>query len=302
MSNPYANKPFLDQQMAKFLNTSYTQGGFVSTTDASFTAANSLRISIGDTSFNNLKLGSLLDVSGTRMGIVKIDTATGIITTDVSSGTLVVGTAIPASKVKVINDISGSTVQNIVNTFLTSPFDSSANISYYQLAGASVEALNNINLANPTAKATGKNGVRLFISADDGTPIFDSGKCAGASSSNATNQLNSLVGSAAPFLGNTYNNFKNKITIGNTTTYGAPVDPTTNMSLTLGTAGGNSINENHNSRPEFLGALFAPTGIAYSRRMSSTTLSTNLYIANRMGISSEENLGAVRLNVPTSEA
>jgi len=305
-TNPYANKPFLDQQMAAFLNASYSQGNYVSFVPGSV-SGNLLTLSASDTSFNNVKPGSYLDISAgagaalTKAGVLAVNGL--VVTLDVSAGTF---STIDIGKIKVINDISGSTVQNIINKFLNSPFDSSAISNYYQVAGAAFQTLNTINAANPTSKASGKNGVRLFIAGDDGTPIFDSGKCAAASTGNATNQVNSLVGSTTPFLGNTWANFKNKITVGSSV---PPYDLTNNtntsntgVALTVGTAGGNAINENHNSRPEFLGALFSGTGIAYSRRASSTTLSQNLYIAQRMGITPEENMGAVRLNVPVAEA
>jgi len=303
-TNPYANKPFLDQQMAAFLNASYSQGNYISGVAGSVTG-NLLTLSASDTSFNNVKPGSYLDISAagvalTKAGVLAVNGA--VLTLDVSAGSF----STDIGKVKVINDISGSTVQNIINKFLTSPFDSSAISNYYQVAGAAFQTLNTINGANPTSKDTGKNGVRLFISGDDGTPIFDSGKCGAASTGNVTNQVNSLVGSTSPFLGNTWANFKNKITVGSSVPpYGLTNNTNTSntgVALTVGTAGGNAINENHNSRPEFLGALFSGTGFAYSRRASSTTLSQNLYLAQRMGITPEENMGAVRLNVPVAEA
>lgn len=39
-------------------------------------------------------------------------------------------------------------------------------------------------------------------------------------------------------------------------------------------------------------------GVAFAKRFSSSTSSQNLYMAQRFGIGSEENLGAIRINVP----
>jgi len=157
-----------------------------------------------------------------------------------------------------------------------------------------------LNAANPTSLSTGKNGIRLMVTGDDGLPVFDSGKA--TSGTSTTNQITSLVGSSAPYLGNTYTNFSKKITIGSPNYSSSNTSTVSGITLIQGTAGGNAINENHNSRPEFLSALFNSSGISYSKRVSSTTLSTNLYVAQRLGITSEDNLGAIRLNVPVTEA
>ena len=140
---------------------------------------------------------------------------------------------------------------------------------------------------------------------DDGTPIMDTGKCT-FDTTNDNNQIICLIsstttGSGAP-LGNTYINFSKKILI-NSTAYSGSADNTNNTAVSgvtfvYGTAGGNSVNENHHSRPEFLSALFQDAGIAYAKRFSSSTSTVNFYIANRFGLSSEENLGTIRLNVP----
>jgi hypothetical protein len=57
------------------------------------------------------------------------------------------------------------------------------------------------------------------------------------------------------------------------------------------------INENHHSRPEMILAMFSPSGVGYSNRYSSSVNAKLLYLANRVGISVHENMGAVRLSV-----
>lgn len=293
MSNKYASKPFLNAQMASILQYSFTQSAF-SNNDTVTWAGTS--VTLATDSSANIAIGSYLDLSGTAVGVLAISGST--LTVDLS------GNGIYAAGRATISAYT-TTVQNALNVFLNDPFGGvSTNVSkkaYYALLASIVAALNSANAANPTSLATGKNGIRAFVAGDDGTPIFDSGKATSGSSN--TNQITSLVSSAAPYLGNTYTNFSKKITIGSNSysTDNTVNDVSLNLVITTGTAGGNAINENHNSRPEFIGALFSPTGIAYSKRSSSTTKSLNYYIAQRVGISSEDNLGAIRLNVPLIE-
>ena len=123
--------------------------------------------------------------------------------------------------------------------------------------------------------------------------MFDSGKCTIAGVNNQITSLNL----------DTYINATKKILISDslyTSSNSIIVKDVSNndITLVLGTAGGNSINENHNTRPEIMSAIFNSSGIAYSQRFSSTTNSLNYYLAVRAGISSEINLGTTRVNVP----
>ena len=149
-----------------------------------------------------------------------------------------------------------------------------------------------------------KNGLRLFIAGDDGAAVFDSGKCS-VSSTNA-NQIYSLITlsiendyTTYTGFGNTYVNYNKKIALlNNLLSSNNTVGTLATIQQILGTAGGNSINENHNTRPEILGAIFNPVGVAYAQRYSSSTGTFNYYEAVRAGISSEINLGTTRVNVP----
>ena len=299
MSNKYASKPFLNAQMASGLQYKFTQKAFNATTLPISWVGNFITVNPSDTDFEKIVLGSLLRIntmSGpTTVGVLAINSGTGALTVDLSSNSTISSLSV---------DEYTTTVQNALNVFLNDPYGAvstdNSNAAYYALIASTVAALNATNLTNPTVGTNGKNGIRAFITGDDGTPIFDSGRATSAASN--TNQITSLVSGSAPFLGNTYTNFSRKITIGSDL-YSSNNTVTTvdNLVITTGTAGGNSINENHNSRPEFLGALFSPTGIAYSKRNSSTTKSLNYYIAQRVGISPEDPLGAIRLNVPITE-
>lgn len=290
MANPYANKPFLNAQMSVLLNDSFTQDA------ASFTVTQSgTTLTIAGIVGSPIKLGSYIDIAGLAdVAVVTFLTGTGgngDYKVDLSQ-TVVAGTAATITGYTVV-------VQNALQTLFSNPTLSAAN--YYQVVAPIVEIVNTINTANPsTSVVSGKNGLRTFVAYDDGTPVFDSGKCTiGAS---ATNQITSLVNSAN--FGNTWTNFKNKIAIMspayNSTNTSSVTDGASNtVTLTYGTAGGNGINENHNSRPEFLAALFKDSGNAYAKRFSSSTSNTNYYYALRFGANSEENQGTVRVNVPT---
>ena len=70
------------------------------------------------------------------------------------------------------------------------------------------------------------------------------------------------------------------------------------VTLTVGSAGGNNINENHNTRPEILLALLSSGGVGFANRYSTSTSSINQYYAVRFGTVSEYNIGTIRINVP----
>jgi len=301
-ANVYANKPFLTQQMSVLLNSSFTQ------TAASFTVAQSgTTLTVSGISGTPITLGTFISITGaTSVGVLtQINGTTGgngDYLVDISQ-TVSASTAASIAAYNV-------TVQDALKTVLDNPYGASTvvagltgAVNYYKLIASSVSVLNGINSTNTTGSATtGKNGVRLMFVMDDGTPILDTGKC--TLSANNANQIVSLLSSAttasgAP-LGNSFINFAKKIFIASTAYSGSANNTDVNGSETLvyGTAGGNSINENHHTRPEFLGALFKDSGIAFSKRYSSSVAVQNLYMAQRFGVGSEENLGAVRLNVP----
>jgi len=71
------------------------------------------------------------------------------------------------------------------------------------------------------------------------------------------------------------------------------------VAYVIGTAGGNNINENHHTRPEMLTALFKDSGVGFSRRYSTSSSADLYYMAQRVGISLEENQGAIRISIPT---
>jgi hypothetical protein len=263
---------------------------------------NRLAVSGLSSDSNPLRLGSYLEVTGfANVAIVEIlvadDSGNGTYKVDTYQSSEVSGTAL-------VTEYQIS-VQDALNLFLQ---DGPSASGYYLVIASMIDGINSINAANPSyGFASGVNGVRILATTDDGTPILDTSKCV-TYKADDLNQITSLVTAANPgvsSIGNIYVNFTNKIkTIVNTNVNNNNQDTLTDASgnkvvVTMGTAGGNSINENHQSRPELLGALFKDSGIAYSRRYSSSTNSFNYYMAQRMGISSEENLGSLRLNVPT---
>jgi len=293
--NIYANKPFLNQQMASIFQANYTQAsrgmapstwsatGSTITVDASLNVGTYIDVSLNGTGKSFAVLGAI-GQSGAN-ATYQIDMSL------CSTPTTITAVSIAQRE---------TTVQGALNQFLLAPSSIS---NYYLFCASLVSSINAVNALHPTTGyANGKNGVRVFVTSDDGTPIFDSGKCTHVG---AQNQITSLVSSATQSSikqGNTYNNYLTKlgVFIGgrpdlNTTTVTGVDGPVT---LSFGVAGGNQINENHHTRPEILGALFKESGIAFCKRYSSTTSSVNFYMAQRLGMSSEDNVGAIRINVP----
>jgi hypothetical protein len=175
-------------------------------------------------------------------------------------------------------------VQDIQQLFLSGP----SQIRYSFVIASLVMAIN-----NDTPFYINGRG-RLLCTIDDGSVFIDTARF--AYSSSAVSALNQC----------TYVNFANKIknagiqsnlSTSNTVT----VNDTSGsaVTLTVGSAGGNNINENHNTRPEILLALLSNGGVGNAIRYSSSTSSINFYHAIRFGTVSEYNIGTIRVNVPT---
>jgi hypothetical protein len=88
-----------------------------------------------------------------------------------------------------------------------------------------------------------------------------------------------------------WDNFNNKIKISATGSTGG-------INFTAGSAGGNSINENHHTRPEMLQALLSKDGNGFSKRYSSSIKSKLVYYAVRIGQTLEDADGIVRISIP----
>jgi hypothetical protein len=123
---------------------------------------------------------------------------------------------------------------------------------------------------NAVASYSSTSKVRVLVTIDDGSVVLDTSK---------------------PLSTNVWANFNNKIKISSTGLAGS-------ISVTAGTAGGNVINENHQTRPEMLLALLSNNGSGFSKRFSSSINGNLLYYAVRMGLSSEEPEGIIRVSVP----
>lgn len=159
------------------------------------------------------------------------------------------------------------TVQNTLETFLNEVNSSNYGLLVSAIAGAQNVVINN-------------SGLRVLVAIDDGSVAIDTSK--------TTNQ---------------YVNFNNKIKISSSTVNASnavTVDGTSPAAatLTIGTAGGNNINENHMTRPEMLLACLSNSGIGFSSRYSSSLGGFNYYLCQRLGFSTEQPLGYIRLSVP----
>jgi hypothetical protein len=175
------------------------------------------------------------------------------------------------------------TVQNILNSFLASP----SQLLYSFVVASTVSVIN----ATPSFYITNKG--RLLFTIDDGSVFLDSSKFTLSATAVASLGVCAFV------------NFNNKIKIAGyqSNLSSANVSTVNNtstnpVSLTNGTAGGNNINENHNTRPEILLALLSSGGVGFANRYSSTTSSINAYYAIRFGTVAEANIGTIRVNVP----
>jgi len=273
MSNPYANKAFLNATMSTLLSYSFTQAA-VSTTGSQdgnvITVANA----------SNIVMGSYFTFGSTTVGVLGV--SGNFLTVDISQS--VASTAVTITTYT-------TTVQNALSSFLTSVTAQ----NYYKFAASFTAALNASNtLLSLTNKTNAINGLSAI---DDGSVLFDSTK----TTQSTAGLITSLVSSNR---GNTFANFKNKISLlvgaytsGNN---GVLTDASGNsVAYVIGTAGGNNINENHHTRPEMLTALFKDSGVGFSRRYSTSSSADLYYMAQRVGISLEENQGAIRISIPT---
>ena len=272
---------------------------------------------------NALPLGALLYNGSTKVGAVVgyfLNTAQGYTYPLGGDGLYYLDQANTTGYSLSTADIKGFKVslQNSLQNILNNPIpdsslqDPSGNLQYYTFITTLVSVLNGRNALNneklyPASSKAGENAVRLFTCMDDGTPIFDSGRCSFFGGLDASNNIISALYSTTNggVLGNTYVNFARKLSVINST-YGLnnySTDKTPDASgnvIIYGTAGGNAINENHHTRPEILLALFSNTGIGFAQRWSSSTRANNLYIAQRIGTNPENNQGTIRLNVPVT--
>jgi hypothetical protein len=99
---------------------------------------------------------------------------------------------------------------------------------------------------------------RMLVAQDDGTVVYDSSK-------GIANNIYSNVGKAV-------------------------ADPDTGVVTP-------KIGENHNSRPEILVAILGSTGVGISSRYSRTSAKFLKYQANRLGNSTQSNLGTFRVSI-----
>jgi hypothetical protein len=209
-------------------------------------------------------VGSLISITGFLPVVVYA--ASGSNWTVNLSQTVPSGTAASASKY---------TVQNLLNTFFNG-----VNTANYSLLFSAVQGAED-SIINPTYGTAPGCGLRVLSTIDDGSTVFDTSK--------TTNQ---------------YVNYSNKIKIASATvntSNAVTVDGTSpaTATLTIGSAGGNNINENHMSRPEILVALLSNNGIGYASRYSTSVNANLFYLAQRVGLSTEEPVGFIRISVPT---
>jgi hypothetical protein len=180
-----------------------------------------------------------------------------------------------------IHPLGSATVQDILQLFLTT-----VNKVNYSFVIASL-----IQVINDNTAFYGNGGGRILCTIDDGSVFIDTSKFLA---------LDNQVYSANSC---TFQNFNNKIKIANTLSNlngsnAFSVNPS--GTLTVGSAGGNNINENHNTRPEVLISMLSPGGASSSTRYSSSTSTVNFYYAIRFGPTAENNIGTVRINVPVT--
>jgi hypothetical protein len=167
-----------------------------------------------------------------------------------------------------------------LNQFINSP--SSLTYSYF--------IASTVLLVNSGAFYTAGSG-RILFTSDDGTVYLD------------TNTFSYTSGQIYSLGSNSYTVSTNRIKINNdlnnvtTATNSFAVGGAT---YTLGTAAGNLINDNHASRTEMLLATLSSSGTGDSIRFSSSTGVRTIYHSTRLGQTTEDAIGFVRLSAPTT--
>jgi len=309
-SNSYANKPALVSTMTTLLTSLYTEiepnlnGATVSSVTNSTSDYNNFMVTFSQAPSvaNPMFIGACYTVgpinNKTTFSIVASVTING---TSASLNSPFNGTAtsylvdcnvssMPNGTTPTFQSIAASlnpavaatyTVQDILNNFLNSV----TQLAYSFVIASLVQVIN----ANPSFYITSKG--RILCTIDDGSTFIDTSKMTFTSS---------LVSSADRC---TFVNFNKKITIANNLSdlngnNAFSVDPS--GTLTVGSAGGNNINENHNTRPEVLLALLSAGGVGFANRYSTSTSSVNQYYAIRFGTVTENNIGTIRVNAPTT--
>jgi len=171
------------------------------------------------------------------------------------------------------------TVYDAIKDFLNNQTNVSDTYYYDTLIGALNYAQDKIIETDPIilgGSTRTKFNFRYLVTSDDGTVIADSSK---------TNNIFGM--SAKPITTNSS-------------------DPLNNLYISsiISSNGsgflGKAINENHHSRPELLYSLINNSGIGYCRRYSSSIKAKLYYICKRIGGTSEENLGSLRLSIQVS--
>jgi hypothetical protein len=277
-NNPYANKAYLNAAMSTLLSYSFTQTAFTASLNAA-SSGNTITL----TSTTNLNIGSYLTISGyTSVGVLAVNTGTNVITVDISQS-IPENTGVSQSAYTI-------TPQNALQQFTTT-VDAP---TYYKFVASFTAALNASNTL--LSLSNSKNAINGLATIDDGSVCFDSTKALQTTAGIITNLTSSNRG-------NTFINYSKKISLvsplWSSTNSASFTDSASNIvTYVIGTAGGNNINENHHTRPELLSALFKDSGVGFSKRYSTTSSANLYYMAQRIGIASEENQGAIRISVP----
>jgi len=261
--NPFANKPFLVNSMTTLLAYG-SNNTFTGTVTQSGTTLTILSVTSG-----SVAVGSLITFPSIT-GFLPVSvyanlsgSGAGSTWTVNLSSSQTIGTSTAATA-------SAYTVQNTLETFLNDITQSNYGLLVSAIAGAQNYITNNNN-----------SNLRVLVAIDDGSVAIDTSK---------TNL-------------NLFANFSNKIKISSSTVNASnavTVDGTSTnaATLTIGTAGGNVINENHMTRPEVLLACLSNSGIGFSSRYSTSIGGYNYYLCQRLGFSTEQPLGYIRLSVP----
>lgn len=263
--NPSANKQFLQNSMTQLL-------AYGSTTSFSGTVTQAGSIlTVVTTSSGSVNVGSLIVITGFLPTMVT--SAAGTNTWNVSVSQTVPTTA-PAAATA-----SPYTVQNLLNSFLEGVTESNYNLLFAAVKGSETIINNNTKFGTSST-----SNLRTLITIDDGSVVIDTSK-----STNLFINFTAKIKIASSTV-----NASNVVTVNGTSTATA--------ALTIGSAGGNNINENHMSRPELLVALLSNTGYGFSKRFSTSINDYNVYLCQRVGLTTDEPSGFIRLSVPLKVA
>jgi hypothetical protein len=334
-TNSYANKPFLTNSMTQMLAYG-SNNAFVGTVTQSGTTLTIATVTSGTVAVGSLisitgflPVSVYANVSGSGAGSTwtvnrsqTVGTATAATASSYTVQNLLntflngvddtnynlLVSAINVAENSIRNNTYGTAPNSSLRTLVTIDdgsvaIDTSKSTNLYVNFSKKISiASSNVNSNNAiiywAGNVTIANGSTTLTvnSTTSGSPFFSVGDVISSTADAAGNAAVTFTISAIVTAGTTYTVSTAATAATAVTARSASLSTNT---LTVGSAGGNNINENHMSRPELLLACLSNSGTGYSSRYSSSIGGNNVYLCQRVGLTTEEPNGFIRLSVPS---